>query len=69
MYIQFSNTGDMGLISYGSTGLKDPQLRYSTYDLELSAVFFAFRKLSDYMSGGAHFTVLSDHKPLEGLQH
>ena len=64
-----SESGKVSLISCRSTGLKEAQMHYSTYDLELSALVFACKKLSDYMIGRTHFTVFLDHKPLEGLHN
>ena len=60
--VQKSPENKISIICTGSKGLTSPQTRYSVFDLELSAIVFALKKLQDYVSGGLHFTILTDHK-------
>ena len=58
---------DFLLVSCGSKSLTPNQQRYATIELECLAVYFAVDKCSYYLKGGTHFTVATDHKPLEGI--
>ena len=59
--------GRFKLVSCGSKSLTPTQQRYATIELECLAVYFAIDKCSFYLKGGTHFTVATDHKPLEGI--
>ena len=59
--------GRFKLVSCGSKSLTLTQQRYATIELECLAVYFAIDKCSFYLKGGTHFTVATDHKPLEGI--
>ena len=55
------------VIGYASRQLKEHELNYSAYLLELSAILFGIRHFHHYLYGGPQFTVFTDHKPLETL--
>ena len=59
--------GRFKLVSCDSKSLTPTQQRYATIELECLAVYFAINKCSFYLKGGTHFTVATDHKPLEGI--
>ena len=59
--------GRFKLVSCGSKSLTPTQQRYATIELECLAVYFAIDKCSFYLKVGTHFTVATDHKPLEGI--
>ena len=59
--------GRFKLVSCGSKTLTPAQQRYATIELECLVVYFAIDKCSYYLKGGTHFTVATDHKPLEGI--
>ena len=59
--------GRFMLVSCGSKSLTSTQQGYATIELECLAVYFAIDKCSFYLKGGTHFTVATDHKPLEGI--
>ena len=59
--------GRFKLVSCDSKSLTPTQQRYATIELECLAVYFAIDKCSYYLKGGNHFTVATDHKPLEGI--
>lgn len=54
------------IISYASRALTDVESRYSQTEREALAVVWACEHYHLYLFGH-HFTVLSDHKPLEGI--
>ena len=60
-------TARFKLVSRGSKSLTPTQQRYATIERECLAVYFAIDKCSFYLKGGTHFTVATDHKPLEGI--
>ena len=55
------------LVSCGSKSLTPTQQSYATIELEYLAGYFAIDKCSFYLKGGTHFTLATDHKPLEGI--
>ena len=59
--------GSFKLVTCGSKALNPTQQRYMTIKLECLAVHFAVTKCSLYLKGLPHFTVATDHKPLEGV--
>ena len=59
--------GRFKLVTCGSKALTPTQQRYATIELECLAVHFAVTKCSFYLKGLPHFTVATDHKPLEGV--
>ena len=59
--------GRFKLVTRGSKALTPTQQRYVTIELECLAVHFAVTKCSLYLKGLPHFTVATDHKPLEGV--
>ena len=59
--------GRFKLESCGSKSLTPTQQRYATIELECLSVYFAIDKCPYYLKGGTHFTVATDHKPLEGI--
>ena len=66
--VQKSPENRISIICTGNTGLSAPQTRYSVFDLELSAIIFALKKLQDYVSGGLKFEILTDHKSLDKFE-
>ena len=59
--------GRFKLVSCGAKSLTPTQQRYATIELECPAVYFTIDKCSYYLKGSTHFTVATDHKPLEGI--
>ena len=59
--------GRFKLVSCSSKSLTPTQQRYATIELECLAVYFVVDKCSYYLKGGTHFTVATDHKPLESI--
>ena len=55
------------LICCGSKALTPTQANYSVMELETFAIVWAIKHCSFYLLGLAHFTVLSDHRPLQGV--
>ena len=47
--------------------LNSAQKNYATIELEALAIKWAILKCQYYLKGIKHFTVLTDHKPLEGI--
>ena len=52
------------LISYFSKKLKPSELKYSTFDLELLAVYLSIKHIQHFVKGLV-FHILTDHKPLK----
>ena len=50
-------------LAFFSRQLQKPQIKYSTFDRELLAIYLAIRHFRYYLEG-RHFTVYTDHKPL-----
>ena len=63
--VQMSPSNKISIIAAGITGLKPAQTRYSVFDLELSAIVYAIKKLQDYMAGWLKFTIYTDHRALD----
>ena len=63
--IQRHSDGSLRLIQCGSRALSSPETRYATNELEMLAVHYAVKDCHFYLYG-AHFTVVTDHKPLLG---
>ena len=59
--------GKFKVVACGSKSLTPTQQRYATIELECLAVHFAVDKCSFYLKGARSFTVMTDHKPLEGI--
>ena len=59
--------GSLPLITCGSKALTPTQQRYATVELECLAILWDIRKCSFYLKGLHTFTVLTDHRPLEGV--
>ena len=55
-------------IEFASKALTDTEQRYANIERELLAVVFGCTRFHTYIYG-AKFTVESDHKPLENIQH
>ena len=55
------------IVTCGSKSLTDTQKRYSTIELECLAIKWAILKCPYYLFGLPTFTVLTDHRPLEGV--
>ena len=54
-------------IHAGSRFLQDAETRYAMVELEALAIFYAVKKNHLYLAGLPHFTVNSDHRPLESI--
>ena len=67
--LQVRVDGGWNIICSGSTGIKANQAKYKPYDLELTGIVFACRKLHYYMSSGLPFVVHMDHKALDKLEN
>ena len=59
--------GSLSLITCGSKSLTPTQQRYATIELECLAIMWAIHKCAFYLKGLRGFTVLTDHRPLEGV--
>jgi transposase InsO family protein len=55
------------VVAYASRSLTDTESRYSQIEREGLAVVWACEHFDMYLRGAKHFTVISDHKPLETL--
>ena len=55
---------DYVCILYASRCLREPELRYSTYDRELLAIVFAKDQFRPFLYG-RKFKVITDHEPLK----
>ena len=54
-------------IHAGSRFLQDAETQYAMVELEALAIFYAVKKNHLYLAGLPHFTVNSDHRPLESI--
>ena len=59
-----STSGNLRLIACGSKSLTPTQQRYSTVELEMMAVKWAFEDNNYYLRGIRLCTVLTDHRPV-----
>jgi hypothetical protein len=65
---QKDDKGILHPVAFFSKKLHGPELRYSTYDQELMAIFEAFKEWRSYLLGNEHkITVYSDHQNLASL--
>ena len=55
------------IIMCGSKSLTPTQQRYATVELECLGIVWAIQKCDFYLRGLPSFTVLTDHRPLEGV--
>ena len=55
------------MVRCGSRALRPPETRYATIELEALAVVYGIEQCSFFLQGAPSFTVVTDHKPLEGL--
>ena len=60
------NDGSERPIAYASQSLGPAEKKYSQLDKEGLAIIFSVRRFHQYLVG-RHFTILSDHKPLQHL--
>jgi len=65
--IQRNNRNHPLLIECGSRSLKPAEKNYATVELEALAVRYAVDKCKFYLAGHPSFTVVVDHRPLEGI--
>ena len=56
------------LIICGSRSLAKAERNYAVIELEYIAVLFGVRKCKHFLLGCPKFTVVTDHKPLQGIQ-
>ena len=66
VFIQRDDKGTQHTVAYASRALTDVESRYSQTEREALAVVWAYEHFYLYLFGH-HFTVTSDHKPLEGI--
>ena len=59
--------GQLFIVTCGSKSLTPTQQRYSTVELECLGIMWAINKCQFYLRGLPTFTVLTDHRPLEGI--
>ena len=62
---EFPN-GERRPIAYGSRTLNEHEKRYGQIDKEALAIMFGLKRFHLYLYGG-HFTIQTDHKPLERI--
>lgn len=60
-------TQDNHVLSYASRSLTDVESRYSQTEREALAIVWACEHFNMYTNGARHFTVITDHKPLENI--
>ncbi|XP_012940972.1 uncharacterized protein K02A2.6-like [Aplysia californica] len=60
------DNNNVHIVAYASRALTDVESRYSQTEREALAVVWACEHFNLYLLG-QHFTVISDHKPLEGI--
>ena len=65
--IQTRSDGTTSLIQCGSRSLSETESRYAPIEQECLAVQWGIDRAQHYLRGCPHFTVLTDHRPLEGL--
>jgi len=58
------HTGKLRPIAYASRTLNDHEKNYGQIDKEAAAIMFGVQRFKSYLYG-RHFTIMSDHKPLE----
>ena len=63
---QIGLDGQTHVVEYGSRALSDTESRYSQTERETLAVVWGCEHFSHYLEG-SDFTVVTDHKPLEGI--
>ena len=63
---QIGLDGKAHVVEYGSRALSDTESRYSQTERETLAVVWGCEHFSHYLEG-SDFTVVTDHKPLEGI--
>ena len=59
--------GSISIITCGSKALTPTQQHYATVELECVGILWAIRKCEFYLKGLPILTVMTDHKPLEGV--
>ena len=59
--------GSISIITCSSRALSPTEQRYATVELECLGILWAVRKCEFYLKGLPNFTVITDHKPLEGI--
>ena len=68
LMVQRQKDGTTGIITCGSRSTSPAESRYAPIELETLGVRYAARKCEFYLRGNPHTTtVLTDHRPLEGL--
>ena len=60
-------TQDNHVLSYASRSLTEVESRYSQTEREALAIVWACEHFDMYTNGAQHFTVITDHKPLENI--
>ena len=65
---QKDEQGNFRAISFGSRQLQAHEKNYSPFLLEMAASVWGMDHFSEYLRG-KHFTLYTDHKPLEKLGH
>jgi hypothetical protein len=63
---QINKSGEHCVIAYASRNLKKHEKNYTPFLLEMQAAIWGMDHFSTYLKG-RHFTLFSDHKPLEKL--
>lgn len=57
----------VNVVAIGSRTLSEVEQRYSQTERECRVVVWACKYFYIYLCGAPQFTVISDHKPLEGI--
>ena len=67
--VQPGEEGTKHYLLSASAGIKDVQMRYTSYELELTGMVWAIRKVAYYRMGNKHLLILTDHKALQSAMN
>ena len=64
---EFGSEDDWFMVQCGSKALNGAESRYAVCEIEGLAILHALRRCRHYLAGMEHFTIITDHKSLEGV--